>query len=118
MIDIIEKYKYIVKTYKIISWESEPLNYRFKAHLYFIDNSTLIIKDYLFLDGRKYSFHWKDEHNNLIIRWDNASHWKNIDTFPHHRHEKNDVFPSKEFTLEEVLAYISKMINKPSGLPQ
>jgi hypothetical protein len=110
MIEIIEKYKDIVKTYQIISWDSEPLNYRFKAHIYFINNSTLIIKDYLFTNGRKYSFQWQDVHGNLIIRWDNAYHWKDIETFPHHRHEKNNVFPSKEFTLEDVMAYICKSI--------
>ena len=110
MIEIFQKYKNIIKDYQIICWDSEPLTYRFKAQINFINGSTLIVKDYLFSTGRKYSFQWQDKAGNLLIRWDNASHWKKIDTFPHHKHQKNEVFPSKEFTLYEVLQYLSEIL--------
>ena len=59
-----------------------------------------------------YSFHWQDKNGDLIIRWDNAPHYKNIKTFPHHKHTKNGVEESDEVCLEDVLKYIEKEINK------
>ncbi|HQU31568.1 MAG TPA: DUF6516 family protein [Candidatus Brocadia sapporoensis] len=103
MKELLEKYKAIIAKYEIVTWDSEPSSYRLKANLYFINGSQLIIKDYLFPTGRKYSFHWQDKDGSLITRWDNASHWKGVNTFPHHKHEKNGVSDSKEVILEDVI---------------
>ncbi len=106
MINIIKKYDTIITNYKIIAWEIEPESYRLNAIIFFIDNSKLIVKDYLFNERRKYSYHWQDHKNELIIRWDNANHWKDIETFPYHKHEKDKVFPSTIVSLEDALIYI------------
>jgi len=115
MIDIFEKFKAIISDYEVLLWESEPNSYRFKAKLILIDGSQLIIRDYLFPSGRKYSFHWKDKNNNLLIRWDNSLHWITIETFPHHKHDKKNVLPSQDVTLEDVLNFICENI-KPNGV--
>ena len=83
MKEILDRYKDIIKKYEILVWDSEPRSYRFKAIITFMDDSRLLIKDYTFPHGRKYSFHWQDRNSHLIIRRDNAMHWKDIDTFPH-----------------------------------
>lgn len=110
MKELLEKYKAIIAKYEIVTWDSEPSSYRFKANISFINNSQLIIKDYLFPAGRKYSFQWQDEEGNLITRWDNATHWKVVNTFPHHKHIKNGVSDSKEVTLEDVLEHINMIL--------
>lgn len=104
--DIVDKYASIITDYEVITWESEPTSSRFKARITFIDGSSLLVKDYLFAHGRKYAYHWQDTTGALKMRWDNAPHWKSVDTFPHHRHEPTDVFPSREVALEDVLQYI------------
>uniref|UniRef100_UPI0040573219 toxin-antitoxin system TumE family protein n=1 Tax=Candidatus Electrothrix sp. TaxID=2170559 RepID=UPI0040573219 len=38
------------------------------------------------LKRTKYHFHWQDQHNQLIRRWDNAPHHPEIKTFPDHVH--------------------------------
>ncbi len=50
--------------------------------------------------------------NKLISRWDNASHWKNINTFPYHKHieKKSNVVFSTEVYLDEILGVIEKKI--------
>ncbi len=106
MKEIIEKYKEIITENKIIVWESEPTSYRLRSIISFIDGSHLTVRDYLFQTGRKYSFHWQDKDDKLIIRWDNALHWEKIDTFPHHKHEEDNVSSSKEVTLDDVLNHI------------
>ncbi|MBC8179841.1 hypothetical protein H8E88_01840 [candidate division KSB1 bacterium] len=112
MINIIKKYESIIADYKIINWEIEPTSYRFKANMIFTNGTTLFVKDYLFSHKRKYSFHWQDENENLILRWDNAEHWKDIETFPFHKHEENKVLSSTETSLEDVLEYISHKIRQ------
>ena len=54
-----------------------------------------------------------DKKDKLIIRWDNAAHWKKISTFPHHKHvtTENNVHPSIEITIDQVLKHISKTIS-------
>ena len=57
----------------------------------------------------KYSYHYMDKDNNLVFRYDNAKHHKNIKTFPHHKHLKNRVIESYELNLFHVLLEIIKI---------
>nr|WP_253881088.1 MULTISPECIES: DUF6516 family protein [Microcystis] len=36
-----------------------------------------------FLD---YRYHFQDEQNNLVFRYDSTPHFPNLSTFPHHKH--------------------------------
>jgi len=48
----------------------------------------------------------------MVQRWDNAPHWPNMKTFPHHLHlgsEKN-VFDCREVFIEDVLDEIERII--------
>ncbi len=110
MNDILEQYADIIAEYGITVWETQPTSYRFNARVTFIDGSSLQIKEYLFLNKRKYAYHWQSHDGELRIRWDNAPHWKTIPTFPHHKHTPEDVFPSKETSLQDVLRYIASRI--------
>ena len=51
-------------------------------------------------DGRiellKYSFHWQDEQAQLIRRWDNAPHYPNLPSAPHHIHEADGSISDSE----------------------
>jgi hypothetical protein len=59
-----------------------------------------------------YSYHWQNEQGELIIRWDNAAHYPNITTYPHHKHVGSEhiIEPSYEQNLEHVLAFIKSQI--------
>ncbi len=76
----------------------------------FVDNSRLIIRDYLFADDkRKYSFHWQNADSNCIYRWDNVPHHQGIKTFPFHKHtgEGEAIEESQVMSLEKILIIIS-----------
>ena len=49
----------------------------------------------------------------LIVRWDNAPDW-DVETSPHHKHvgKKENVEPSYERTLEQVMAVIAEKVRK------
>ena len=104
MLNLIEKYRRFIKAFHVSQYELEANTYRLKMQITFIDESNLVIKEYLFKNReRKYAYHWSDKNGNLICRWDNAKHWMDIPTFPHHKHFGSEVVESTETTLEDVL---------------
>jgi hypothetical protein len=56
----------------------------------------------------KYRYHYMDENQVMIFRYDNAPHHQEISTFPHHKHEVNEIKESREINLDEVLLEIAK----------
>lgn len=64
-----------------------------------------IINDYEILSLQK-------ENGELIIRWDNAPHHREIRTFPHHVHTKDGVKESYSITLDDALGKIKENIEK------
>ncbi len=60
----------------------------------------------------KYRYNFMDKDKNLIFRYDNAAHHKNIKTFPHHKHTPNGVYESEEPNLLLVLREISEHLLK------
>lgn len=77
-----------------------------------LDGTMLYITELHTRDYQKYSYHWQEENGELIVRWDNKPHWKNLKTFPHHRHEKDKVFPSYRVNVYDVIEEIRKKIEK------
>ncbi len=108
---LIEEYSSIVVSYFVSEYKRYGSAVSLIATINFINGSSLFIKDYLFLDGkRKYSYHWQDANGKLITRWDNSPHHKEISTFPHHKHLLNDVVESKERIIKDVLKVIRDTI--------
>jgi hypothetical protein len=72
------------------------------------DGSELHVFEYVDSGLHKidYSYHWQNKDKNLISRWDNAPHHSEIDTFPHHKHNGEDILPSAEPTFVEILKKI------------
>ncbi|WP_353737734.1 MULTISPECIES: toxin TumE [Microcystis] len=55
-----------------------------QTHLLEINEAIVITDNYLeFLD---YRYHFQDEQNNLVFRYDSTPHFPNLSTFPHHKH--------------------------------
>jgi hypothetical protein len=47
---------------------------------------------------------------DIIIRWDNAPHYPQLSSFPHHKHLPDSVEESQEMTLKEALDFIKSVI--------
>jgi hypothetical protein len=60
------------------------------------------------LEVSKYRHHWQDRNSVLIKRWDNAPHYRAIETFPHHLYDsaENHVVSYPATTGLEVLQHI------------
>lgn len=76
----------------------------------FKDGSVFHFKDVLLGKSRQYRFHYMDERNNLICRWDTAPHHKELKTFPYHVHLADGVKESRPVKLIDVLDEIESIV--------
>ena len=76
----------------------------------FKDGSVFHFKEVCLEKSRQYRYHYMDERNNLISRWDTAPHHKELKTFPHHIHLPDGVKESKPLKLVDVLDEIESII--------
>ncbi len=76
------------------------------------DKSMFYITELATYNYQKYSYHWQAETGELIARWDNKPHWKNISTFPHHKHEGEKILPSVRVSIEDVLKEIRMRLDQ------
>jgi len=106
----------VIKSYEILDYKEGGSFYFLKIKAVLVDGSVLHIREFVSEDEYNYSFQWQKD-GNLITRWDNAPHHKDIETFPHHKHvgSKDNVQPSGEISLEDVLGVIEEEIKPPSS---
>jgi len=105
-----------VKSYEIIDYKEGDSFYFLKIRAELMDGSVLYIREFISEEEYNYSFQWQKD-RKLIVRWDNAPHHKDVETFPHHKHvgSKDNVQPSKEISLEDILRAIEEKIKPPSS---
>jgi hypothetical protein len=101
----------IIKKYDILAFEVFEGGFYIKIRVLLIDDSELHIREYSDVDERNYSYHWHDLNRHLLMRWDNAGHYRNIKTYPHHVHYSNDILPSYHISCEEILKDIEEKIS-------
>ncbi|HLP44494.1 MAG TPA: DUF6516 family protein [Candidatus Kapabacteria bacterium] len=72
------------------------------------DGTLLYIHEINRSTSYKYSYQWQENDGKIIKRWDNSPHWKNISTFPYHKHVGNEIFPCPKMTIIDVIDEIRK----------
>lgn len=100
-----------LESYEIHDFKQGRDFYYLKIEAHLINKTRLFIREYVSAKEYLYSYHWQDGNEELIIRWDNAPHHKQLKTYPHHKHTPK-LEESEEVNLEDVLETISKRILK------
>ena len=59
-----------------------------------------------------YRYHFQDEKNELIFRYDNTPHYPDLKSFPHHRHSSREVIAAEKPSIPSVLEE-AKQITQP-----
>ena len=75
-----------VKSCEVLDFKKGKDFYYLKIRAVLID--VLHIREYVSPDNVSYSYNWIDKNGNIICRWDSAPRYKNIKTFPHHKHTR------------------------------
>jgi hypothetical protein len=72
-----------------------------QTHLLEINEAIIVTNNQLeFLD---YRYHFQDERNRLVFRYDSTPHFPNLSTFPHHKHLPNNVISCQKPEMTQVL---------------
>jgi len=100
----------------IISMDSDASGdfYRLKIQACLINGWKLHVWEHATPKFQRYAYH-VSKGTQLIIRWDNAPHHRQVNTFPHHKHVKEDILASKEMSIEDILEELEKMIQGESS---
>lgn len=102
----------VVRAFEVVEFRewAEGFYYRLAVRLH--DGSLLHAREFFSADERHYSFHWQTAEGALIVRWDDAPHHRELETFPYHVHEGEAVKQSLPVSLREVLAEIEKQAGR------
>ncbi len=57
-----------------------------------------------------YRYHFQDDQNNLIFRYDSTPHFPNLPSFPHHKHLPDTVIACEKPDVAQVLQEVMEAI--------
>jgi hypothetical protein len=82
-----------------------------KGTLELIDASVLHFMEFVEIKNDsitlvKYKYQWQFENGDLITRWDNVPHHREIATFPYHMHDNKGVSECPNIDLKAVIEVI------------
>lgn len=102
----------VVLKLDVIILVAEPGKQALRARASLKRGLTLHITEAFGKGYRSYSYHLQKK-DKLVRRWDNAPHWPELKTFPHHVHlsGERDVRESPELFIEDVLEEIKSIID-------
>jgi len=58
-----------------------------------------------------YRYHFQDEGNKLVFRYDNTPHFPGLKTFPSHKHVPDDVIPANRPSVRDVLNEVNEALS-------
>lgn len=79
-----------------------------QRYLLEINEAVIIYQDEL--KTLDYRYHFQNEYNKLIFRYDSTPHFPKLPSFPHHKHLSDDVIATPKPTIIEVLEEIKNII--------
>ena len=96
---------------EILTSQRANLRIRLRFNLTYlleINEAIVIIDNQLeFLD---YRYHFQDERNCLVFRYDSTPHFPNLSTFPHHKHLPDDVISSQKPEITQVFKEATELL--------
>ena len=89
-----------------------------RGEVYLVDNSVLHLREFVDvesgIDRLTYVYQYMNPAKELVLRYDNTGHHKNLDllTYPHHKHEgsEHNVVASPAPDLAAVLSEIQTLV--------
>ena len=113
MLRLFDQNRDLFASWKVVRYEREGDAYLLQITAVLPDDSRLQLRDYVFADGsRKYAYHWMEADGALRRRWDNAPHWPDVATRPHHMHLPDQEEPeaSTVTNLEDLVTYLHRWL--------
>ncbi len=108
-------YNAYVEEYNAVILTTERANFRMRIR--FAIKYLLAISEILVLANNQiiyidYRYHFQDEQNNLIFRYDSTPHFPNLPSFPHHKHLPDQVIACKKPDIAEVILEVMEFLER------
>jgi hypothetical protein len=86
-----------------------------RGKLKFHDGSVLDFGEVVIVRNKqieklRYAYHYQNASGEVIFRYDNAPHYPNLPTHPHHKHVGSTIEPAQTPDLSAVLREIEQLI--------
>ncbi|MFT5618117.1 MAG: hypothetical protein ACI85I_001347 [Arenicella sp.] len=110
---VIKKYAHIISDFSSTEKTYSENKGFIDGEVIFTDESKLDfaeVKDAERAGKMKYCYHYMDEEQELIFRYDNAKHYPDLPNFPHHKHSQSGVEESQEPELDSILSEIEAKV--------
>ena len=83
-----------------------------RIRIRFVSGNLLELNEAVSVEDRNlkhlgYRYHFQDVKNNLVFRYDNAPHFPEIDSFPHHKHLPDTVRSLEKPSIIDVIKEVS-----------
>lgn len=111
--DALKRYSHLISDVSTVEKTYSDNKGFISSDVIFSDDSQLDfaeVKDTEQDGKKKYRYHYMDENNNMVFRYDNAKHYPDLSTFPHHKHTPKGVEESEEPSLDDVLSEIEPKV--------
>jgi len=113
---ILEEFSDIIVYESVEVFEAVKTEGYIKGSVILLDGSSLNFLEYVRIRNRraikmKYRYNYVDKDSNVVFRYDNAPHHREIKTYPHHKHLADGtveptVEPDLKSILEEIATYV------------
>jgi len=85
-----------------------PKRVNLRARIRFANGCLLELNEAVVLEGKtlkhlNYRYHFQDDRNQLIFRYDDTPHFPKLKTFPHHKHIPDKVVNAKRPSILDVI---------------
>jgi hypothetical protein len=93
-----------------VEWDEDADVGMIGGNIIFKDDSVLHFKEVILGGERHYRYHYMNNADTLICRWDTAPHHREVNSFPFHIHLPHGVEESKEIDLIFALNKIEQLV--------
>ena len=76
----------------------------------YIEDTESAVKSLENMTYLGYRYHFQDDQNKLVFRYDNTPHFSKLDSFPHHKHLADKVISSKKPSPRNAILEATKKI--------
>lgn len=115
MLSVLLHFTNCIVSFKILIQETRSDLSKTKMSVELVDGSVIFLREIIIQNVLSdYAYHWQKADGSLLVRWDNAAHYPDINTHPHHKHVvvETNVQPSYEQNLFQVLTVIETELIK------
>ena len=102
-----------IERYEIEILTFERVNLRIRIRFsqgYLFELNEAIIAENDNITHLGYRYHFQDDQNRLVFRYDNTPHFSKLDSFPHHKHLADKVISSKKPSPRNAILEAAKKI--------